>query len=265
MSAERETFGEEIVHIIPLGFEIDRATKPFTKYKANRVYLLSVVESNLYDKAMLQRQHHYLDIVTKELDDKGIEVIFKNTDTFNLLEVMDKIAKIIRLETKQKNRVYVNMSAVGRLTSLGATLAAMHHGAQVYYVVADDYSKTEEETNAHGLSICNKLQIQFIENLKFLVPDVKSQKVLAELCRKETGMRTNQIIDFLRKEKVEGFGEEFSKMQRPQKINYKMKLNKGILDKLENEGYITRERIGKNNTIRITESGKYIAYLSGTL
>jgi DNA-binding PadR family transcriptional regulator len=44
-----------------------------------------------------------------------------------------------------------------------------------------------------------------------------------------------------------------------------MKLNKGILDKLENEGYITRERIGKNNTIRITESGKYIAYLSGTL
>ena len=31
---------EEIVHIIPLGFEIDRAVKPFGKLKANRVYIL---------------------------------------------------------------------------------------------------------------------------------------------------------------------------------------------------------------------------------
>jgi len=32
----------ETVHIIPLGHEIDRAVKPFTKTRADRAYVLTV-------------------------------------------------------------------------------------------------------------------------------------------------------------------------------------------------------------------------------
>jgi len=260
---EGQGFGEEIVHIVPLGFEVDRAVKPFEKYKANKAYLLCIVESPKYSRSMLQRQKHYLDIVTRRLNSLGIEVQFSNTDTFDLLEVVGTIAKIIREEKSRKNRVFVNMSAAGRLTSFGAALAAMHQGARVYYVVADDYSKTEEELLDHGISICRKLRMQFIENLRLSLPDERAQMVLAKLCREERGMKTDKIIGFLREEGVEGFDKEYERLERPQKINYLMKLNKGILEKLAAEGYITRERVGKYNTIKITESGKYVAHISG--
>ena len=264
MSIE-EGFGEEIVHIIPLGFEIDRAIKTFERYKTNKVYLLCVTESQNYSKTMLQRQRHYLDIVTGKLKDLGIEVHSKNVDTFDLLEVIGAIAKIVRAERQKKNQVFVNMSAAGRLTSLGAALAGMHQGARVYYVVADDYSKTEGEIENHGISICRNLKVQFIENLKLLLPDERAQRVLAMLLRKDRGMKTTEIIESLRRGGIKGFDEEYERLLRPQKINYLMKLNKGILEKLEAEGYITRERVGKYNTIKITESGRYVAHISGLI
>jgi len=263
LTTERQDFGEEIVHIIPLGFEIDRAVKPFEKYRANRAYLLSITESPNYSRTMLQRQKYYLQTVAAKLTDLGIKVTSYNTDTFNLLEVMGVIAKIAREERNRKNRVFINMSSAGRLTSLGAVLAGMNQGARVYYVVADDYSKTEDELQSHGLSICRELRLQFVENLRFLLPDERAQKVLVELCRRGKWMNTKDIIEFLRKEGVYGFTDEYEKMKRPQQINYKMKLNKGILDKLENEGYITRDRVGRNNIIQITESGRYVAHISG--
>ena len=44
-----------------------------------------------------------------------------------------------------------------------------------------------------------------------------------------------------------------------------MKLNKRILDKLERNGYIIRERVGRYNTIKITETGRYVAHINGLL
>lgn len=237
----------------------------FERYKANKVYLLCITESpkKRYSKAMLQRQKDYLDIVTRKLQDLGIEVHSKNVDTFDLLETMGAIAKIVRAERTKKNQVFINISAAGKLTSVGATLAGMHQTAHVYYIFADDYSRTEDEMKSHGIAICRKLDVRFIENLKLLFPDARAQSVLAMLLKKDRGMKTTEIIEALRKERVPGFDEEYERLARPKKINYLMKLNKGILEKLEAEKYITRERIGKYNTIKITESGKYVAHISG--
>lgn len=78
-------------------------------------------------------------------------------------------------------------------------------------------------------------------------------------------MKTTQIINFLHNEGVEGYEEEYGRMHRIKRINYLMKLNKGILEKLERDEYITWERVGKYNTIKMTESGKYIAHISGLI
>ena len=44
-----------------------------------------------------------------------------------------------------------------------------------------------------------------------------------------------------------------------------MKLNKRILDKLEEAGYISREKRGRHNIIKITPGGVYVAHISGKL
>lgn len=262
---EKEVFGEEIVHVVPLGHEIDRATKPFGRLKANRVYLLAITESEKYSKEMVDKQIRFFNVVKKKLEEVGIEVHHRNVDLFDILEVMKNVSDLILSEKSKNNLVYVNMSAAGRLTSVGATLAAMAHGARVYYVVADRYSKNEIEEMEHGLSICKKLKLKFLENFQLQLPDRKGIKVLAKLCKEEKGMKTREILGFLRENGVEGFEKDYKKLDRGGKINYLMKLNKGILEKLENNGYIIREKTGRFSLIKITESGTYVAHISGLL
>jgi len=82
---------EEIVHIIPLGHEVDRAIKPFEKYKANRAYLLSIIENKKYSADMTEKQGLFLDVVKNKLE-KGIQVRVWNVDLFDMLEVMKNIS-----------------------------------------------------------------------------------------------------------------------------------------------------------------------------
>jgi len=263
---------EEIVHIIPLGHEFDRVVKPFEKLKANRAYLLSILRIKgipYITDEMSEKQQYFLERVKKALEEKGIEVVVKHTNIFDILETMKNVSGIIRREKERDNLVYVNISGAGRLTSVAAALAAMAHGAKPYYVIADRYSKTEEEELQHGLSICEEPKIMYIMNFKISLPDEISLHILAKLCKQGKGMKTDEIIDFLRKElKLEEFGE--SKLvrkhdERSIKQILLNKLNRKFLDKMEYAGYIERERVGKRNTIRITETGRYIAHISGLL
>lgn len=260
---------EEIVHIVPLGHEIDRAVKPFDKFKANRVYLLAVIENMKYTTMMLDKQKYFLDVVHAKLEQKDMKVYCKNVDMFDILEVMKVISGIILEEKQRKSIIYLNMSACGRLTSIGATLAAMAHNARVYYVVADRYSETEKEERIHGLSICDNIRVIFLENFRLQLPDQAGVKTLVRLCEEEKGMKTKEIMDFLRKNGVEGFEKDYETMigeeKRQTQQRYLIRLNKQILEKLERSGYIKREKLGRYNTIRITGSGRYVAHISGLM
>jgi len=265
-----EGFGEEIIHIIPLGHEIDRAVKPFERYKANKVYLLAVTETfGKYSIDMIEKQRYYVKVVKEKLERQGIETEHRNIDMFDTLEVIKHISNIIVEEKTKGNRVFVNISSAGRLTSVAATLSAMAHGVKAYYVVADGYSEGEEEKKKHGLSFCKQLRLQFLENLPLQLPKENEMKVLAKLCKERKGMKTIEILEHLGSQNVQGFEKcadiRSRKMLRGEKINYLMKLNKGILGKLEANGYISREKSGKYNLIKITQSGIYVAHISGEL
>jgi len=264
---------EEIVHIIPLGHEFDRVVKPFERFRANRVYLLAITEKGdipYVTKEMCERQRYFLKRVKNALEKMGIEVQVRSINTFDILDVMKHVSSIIRNEKRRKNIVYVNISGAGRLTSVATTLAAMAHKAKAYYVIADRYSKTEEEEREHGLSICEKPSIMYIENFQLNLPDETSLKVLVELCKHERGMKTKDIIHFLKEMGIEEFDEdkileETRGDERKAQQKLLTRLNKRILDKLERNGYIIRERVGRYNTIKITETGRYVAHISGLL
>ena len=119
---------------------------------------------------MVARQQYFVKQVKARLN-KSIDVITINTNMFELPDVIKTISTIIRKEKEQGNRISVNMSACGRLTSVGAVIAAMADGVNLYYVMADGYSKTEEEVNTHGLSICRTSKIKKIVALDFVLPD----------------------------------------------------------------------------------------------
>jgi len=201
---------------------------------------------------------------------RAITVNTMNVDMFDLLQVVRTVASLVFQEKSSGNTVFVNVSGAGRLTSIGATLAAMAHGAKAYYVGADGYSENEEDKMKHGLSICAKLDIQFLEPFEFRLPKMNGIRVLVKLCENlDKGMKTVDLIEHLAKEKTEGFFEyadiRSPKFPRTLKQRGSMKLNKGVLTELEQSGYITREYVGKYNTLKVTKAGEYVASISGLM
>ena len=260
---------ERTIHIIPLGHEIDRAVTPFDQVKADRVYLLTVLEGSTFDEEMSAKQRHYTNAVREKLEAKGIEVVCKHVNLFDLLNLMKAISKIIVNEKAEKNRIFVNMSAAGRLTSVAATLVGMAHDVRVYYVPADNYPQDDLSRQRHGLSICSKQETVPLTNFQFVMPDPVGLKILLFLAESGKPERVSRILEVLRESDVPGFEEDFTKIKddkrRTVQSKQLMKLDKTILARLERNGFIERRKEGSSRYVLLTESGTYAAHISGRL
>jgi hypothetical protein len=153
------------------------------------------------------------------------------------------------------------MSSSGRLTSVGATLSGMVHDVKVYYVESDDYADNDPRMEEHGYTIVNEPKIKYLENFRINLPDEIQMKVLVKI-QKDGKMRTLDMIDYLKSEGVKDFYSDFPD-RRNEKSRLIMKLNRNIIKKLEEQGLISRNKLGRENEFEITEAGKYIGSISG--
>jgi len=262
---------EQLIHIIPIGYEIDRVIHPFTELKAHRVHLISMAETPAYDTpqdhALTSRQFAYDQKNCQILRDRGIEVQLHRVDMFDIIAVMEIISRLIKDEKRNGHRVYVNMSACGKIACVCATLAAMIQNVRLYYVRADRYSSDLTEQEEHGLSICESLRIWQLENFRFALPDESSLLLLNYLAEDGQELSCEQVIRFLHSCEVEGFEDAYWDLifeeKRKCQTKYLMKLQNRYLNKLEDAGYISRIKIGRNTMVQLTKTGWYVAAVSG--
>ncbi|TFH13146.1 hypothetical protein E4H04_12470, partial [Candidatus Bathyarchaeota archaeon] len=106
---------------------------------------------------------------------------------------------------------------------MGTSLAGMVQDARRYYVRAARLSTTEQERRSHGNAIVTEPQVHFIENFKIQLPDLRSQRLLVELYKREQ-MRTGDILRYLHESGVEGFEEPPDGLRRSEKIGMLMRL-----------------------------------------
>ncbi len=258
---------EEIVHIIPIGYEIDRIIKPFEGehgFRANRVFLLSSIEGVTAPEDVLVKHEKYVQIVQKKLEEIGLIVKIVPTNLIDLLECFRKICSLILQEKQEGNLVYINMSGAGRLTSVAATLSGMVHDVKVYYVESDGYADNDPRMDDHGYTIVNDLSISHLENFQIKMPSDNALKILVEIMNRGH-MLTIDIIEFLGSQGIDEFNVDYYRLRRSEKTRLIMKVNRNIIDKLESSGYIEKTKLGRENEIRITESGKYVASISGLI
>ncbi len=262
----------DVVHIIPLGHEIDRAVAPFTKNKADRAYILAVPPDADLDAGMVRKQHYFVGRVTERLQDLGIAVTFVPVAMFDILDVLMVVSYLIRTEKEAGNAVYVNMSSCGRKTSVAVTLAAMVHDAALYYVSADRYATAEGEECEHGLSIVENIRTEVLHQFRIMMPRPENVRLLVELFRRKEagGMTSEEIIGFFHSAGTHGY-EELHTAGRDAYLRAKKKrallnrTNRGHLRELEEQGYAERKWRGRNFSIRITKAGEHIACVSGLL
>lgn len=259
------------VHIIPLGYEIDRAIRPFDTEIADRVYLLTMKQMEKYNTPeeilMTARERHYESRVSDILTEKGIQVTTKQIDMFNTLEVMREVASIITHEKELNSVIKVNMSACGRITAFATTLAAMAHNVSLYYVRADKYADSTDEVECHGLSICEKKRIWNLEKIPLALPDKTKVIVLSLLAGKKEGLFTWEIVDHLIQSGEPGYDIPFRKKHKDEmrtvQRRYHTRLNKSTLEPLIASGHITKKKVGRYHRITITQSGLYMAAVHG--
>jgi hypothetical protein len=258
---------EENVHIVPVGYEVDRAVKPFegpSGFRANRVYIMSAIERENAPPDVVGKHQKYANMVKARLEELGITVIPVPTNLVNILEVLRKTCKIIRREQLQGNNVYINMSSAGRLTSVGATLSGMVHGVKVYYVESDGYADNDPRMETHGYTIVETPHITVLENFQINLPDELPLKVLVNVMQMGK-MRTVGIIEFLQSIGAPDFQEDYYSLGRKEKSRVMMKLERNVLDKLVERGLLRKNKLGRESEFDITETGKYIASISGLL
>ena len=94
--------------------------------------------------------------------------------------------------------------------------------------------------------------------------------MLEKLCENPLkNMKINDLIEHLAEKGIEDYSQfkkiNTSKFKRYDKQKASIKLNKNVLTKLEKQGYILREKIGREKRIKITKSGVHIVAISGIM
>ncbi|MFT4244855.1 MAG: DUF6293 family protein [Candidatus Woesearchaeota archaeon] len=235
---------EKRVHIVPVGFEIDRIVIPLIENKADKIYFL------MRDKEE-NAELHYKEII-KQLNKEGINNIEKiQVDMGNIYSITNKIRKII--EKEEKNNIFINVSSGSKLCSIGATMASMMIKTKkihLYYGVPEDYNKEKQgELNvlSSGCKDCldvpvYKIHLPDEELIQFLIK-IKQLNIKGEIVTQK------KLINFL-----PNLSKDDKKSNNPKVY---MRLKRDYLDKLFYDWkLITFEGKGKNSEIKLTENGE---------
>lgn len=267
----------EIVHIIPLGHEYDRAIRPFDTVKANCAYLIvdtgdgTSHGTSTRDKTMQGIQDEtYTPRVKEYLEQKGINVTIIRTQTFELMKLLTTISGIIRLEKAKGNQVFINMSSSGRLGAVAASLAGMAHNIPVYYVHSDHFAN-DTERPISGQSVCPYNQVTILPQFFIGIPDetesVILQKIYSEKIENDASLGVSglELINLLESKKIVGFIEHNPPEQPNMRVIQSRKLMRlmTIMNRMEEKQYVTKEKIGRKMLYKITITGEYALHISG--
>jgi hypothetical protein len=253
---------ERIVHIIPLGWDYDRAVLPVEFIKAHRVYLLC----NPSGQPLRAR---YLERVVRKFDASRLDVRVVQVDTFqDLLGTMSEVSTIIRRELAEGNRIFINVATSGKIAAIAATLAAMAHlppdRGLVYYVAAKDYPRSKPAQLRHGIASGMDGEPFPLPLFRINLPDADCRLVLSALrSTPDRTLRYKRLIQVLRDRKVSGFEEAPPRGLGGRRLRTleNVRFHQRIVRKLDRAGLVSILERGRTRSLHLTSAGAQVASL----
>lgn len=267
---------EQTVHIAPLGWEHDRVAMPARDARAHHVYLLARLDN--------PRTQHFLDSVRGSLEEAEIKVEAVEIDPIREFEsTLLHVARLIRAESKEGNRVFVNMSSGGKVAAVASSLAAMYHSDRaggLYYSnpkhylvgVTDENYSQELDFEETGLT-AGYQGITELPAFQLNKPTKVGIRVLADTYH-EGSLTFDQILERLHDQGVSPYdnGEIPRFLHGDQKSKYKglrqkwvQRIRRSAVDELLRRDLVTKtkEGIGGKVKLSLTNNGKYYVLASG--
>jgi hypothetical protein len=281
----------EIVHVIPLGWEIDRAVLATDYYRPTRVHLIWRQPSTGADP-----NERILAKVKACLRERNIAaVVHEVHPTREFESFLMEAAAAIRKEASAGNRVYVNISAAGKVAAAAGSLAASYHSEKVtemFYIRPRQYTYAHpdhyREFEEHGLSI-GVSGIELLPKLKLFRPTATQELALARLYERKNltyvgllhllAIETDSDFSRLDPELGDAFREGGSELDMasglPSKFDVKRdvlekwlaKLRRQIVEPLLQLNYValSPSRVGAAKFLGLTREGQYAALLTGLI
>jgi len=233
------------IQIAPVGYEIDRVILPAKQERADKVWLL-IHENKTEDKAK-----PFISKITKKLEKLGITVLQESHNRQDLFHIIRAVKNII--EKESDNDIYVNLASGSKIQAIGIMMACMmfndKSNIHPFYVEAKEYAGFVEKTQ---LSTGIK-EIQNVPPYSIKIPDEKLINALKIIIDNGGKITKKSMADESEKNNLISINpkdEEHRSM-----VRY-TSLDKNIIQPLEQWGFITVNKVGRNRWIEITDEGE---------
>lgn len=239
MATDNEDFDFRVanrVHIMPIGYEEQRAYLAAKQLKADYVVLIGHVADTSDDG-------EHLEAAREGLDDAGIEHEIDECDIFDMYGALGKIAE--RIDDFADEDVYVNVATGGKITAIAGMIACMVTGATPYYVQAENYDVTPPE----GIAEITQLPRYPIE-----APDAQHIEILRYIRDRQAEDNPPTKGDLINH--GEDIGLPFiGDYDVEEKSKYRL-LDNQVIDPMTEDGYVTVRKSGREKVVEITDDGE---------
>ena len=238
------------VHIVAVGFEVDRIVLPAIEKKADRVWLI------VHNQPHEDKGNVFVDLIKKRLEDVGIDCRYEYANRTDLFDTLRTLKLIISKESK--NSILINVSVGSKIQAIASMMICMMFKDQVmikpYYVVPKRYNtsgmqKKEQETE--GMQ-----EIIPLPEYKIEIPKERLVKCMHIINQQNEGMITkralkdlaiqNNLIHITSKRDMDEYSEQAAYMA----------LNKNLIEPLLEWNFISVTKQGAHHMVALTNEGK---------
>ncbi len=257
------TAKESGIHIAAGGFEYDRIIKPmFNRYPVDKLLLLKSKTSPYQGPRDLAKS--FID----KLQENPIDIKIHQVDMYDFDDVFSKVLQILKNESQENKKIYLNVSSAPKLTLVAMMSAAfmMKNQAdiEIFYVSPEKYlvpkiidKLSDVENNIEELK---KLGDEFLES--GTAKGLNSYEDIPVFPIKHITDRDRYILDVLKSsDGVRSIKELVSKVNELREERIERSSIQYRLEKLKENGLVYTERHNKKLRVFLTRVGKI--YLEG--
>lgn len=247
------------VHIVPVGFEVERVTHALLAERADRVYLLTRSEDD--------RARPFLREVVRRLGQsrRPVEVQVRPTEIWDVFGALAEMRAIFELERRTDRNamgvvpIRVNVSTGTKITAIAGTLACMLWRGEPYYVQVSRswYSGVTPRVREVN-DVVERVDPVSVYELRSPSEDLVD--VLEALARRGGTLRKRDLIRELGLDAAipgEGSGRPPSPQAQHSRLRHRLQPLEGKW------GFVASESGGARGRVRLTEQGRLALGLFG--
>jgi Family of unknown function (DUF6293) len=245
------------IHIVPVGFEVERITEPLTTDRVDRVYLVTRPDRDAAAP--------FVDEVVRRLARAPwpIEVRLVRTNLWDPFEALAAYRGVFEAERRAERRVHgvlpirVNVSTGTKITAIAGTLACMLWNGEPYYVQVSRSWYSDRTPRVRAVhDVVERVDPVNVYELR--APASELIEVLEALARRGGSLRKRELIRELGLDRP---AKDGGRVASPQAQHGRLRRR---LEPLEQRwGFVASEARGPRARVRLTDQGRVALTLFG--